>query len=355
MRILITSSLLCALLFEHEWKGANAFGVAPPTVRSASFRPDSSRHAVEAVVDVIANGGSVIAPVADAVTTAVNPVANIVTTAVAPVADAVTTAVASIAPPDLLKNMDKETVESTAVVGGVFGANGWLLGTLSGSKSNGEAKRLEGVIQEKSKEIESLNSNLAAAEEKQLETQASGEEIIDKMENQIFLMDQEFEESTETLKKDFEKRVKSEIQKRGDKIEQDLKFKYDIKMMREREDMIQEKLVFVSQESSKQEETTLAKLQLAESQSEISSLQNYVNRSENEIQNLRTMIEEGKNPFSAAGVKLQLADLQKDMSGMESVMLEKDQQIEEAKRELEELKTKRSNPLYFVKEIFQSS
>ena len=169
MRILITSSLLCALLFEHEWKGANAFGVAPPTVRSASFRPDSSRHAVEAVVDVIANGGSVIAPVADAVTTAVNPVANIVTTAVAPVADAVTTAVASITPPDLLKNMDKETVESTAVVGGVFGANGWLLGTLSGSKSNGEAKRLEGVIQEKSKEIESLNSNLAAAEEKQLE------------------------------------------------------------------------------------------------------------------------------------------------------------------------------------------
>ena len=67
------------------------------------------------------------------------------------------------------------------------------------------------------------------------------------------------------------------------------------------------------------------------------------------------MIEKGSkiNPFNVAGYKLQVTDLQTDLSEMEAVLLEREEQIRESKRELEELKTKRSNPLYFVKEIFQ--
>lgn len=172
-------------------------------------------------------------------------------------------------------------------------------------------------------------------------------------------MDQEFEESTESLKQDFEQRIKTELKTRGEKIEQDLGFKYEIKMMREREQMLQEKLAFVASESessaSKQKENALTKLELAKKRSEVVILQNDLTQSNDEKQQLRDMIEKGSkiNPFSVAGYKLQVTDLQTDLSEMEAVLLEREEQIRESKRELEELKTKRSNPLYFVKEIFQ--
>ncbi len=171
-------------------------------------------------------------------------------------------------------------------------------------------------------------------------------------------MDQQFEESTETLKKDFEQRVQKELETRSDKIKQDLQFKYDIQVMREREQMLQEKLQFVAQESSasslaKQEETALAKLELAESKSQIATLEIDLKRSEEEKEKLRTMMEESKNPFNTQTFRLQVADLQNDISKMQSILLEKEKQIEETKQELDDLKAKRSNPLYFVKEIFQ--
>jgi predicted nucleic acid-binding Zn-ribbon protein len=171
-------------------------------------------------------------------------------------------------------------------------------------------------------------------------------------------MDQEFEASTETLRQDFEKRVKRELQTRGEKIERDLQFKYDIQMMREREQMLQEKLAFVEQESSgsalaKQEDTALTKLELAETRSTIAGLETDLGNSQNEIEELRGMIETGINPFATAKFQLKLKDLQTDFSGMEEAFLEKDQQLEEANRALEELKTKQSDPLYFVKEMFR--
>ena len=171
-------------------------------------------------------------------------------------------------------------------------------------------------------------------------------------------MDQEFEESTESLKKDFEERVKKDLETRSDKIKQDLQFKYDIQVMREREQMLQEKLKFVAQESSasslaKQQETALAKLELAESKSHIAALENDLKRSEVEKEKIRAMMEESKNPFNTPTFRLQVADLQNDISEMQTALLEKEKQMEETKQELEDLKAKRSNPLYFVKEIFQ--
>lgn len=191
-----------------------------------------------------------------------------------------------------------------------------------------------------------------------MQTETQSTETIKNLEDKIFIMDQQFEESTETLKKDFEQRVQKELETRSDKIKQDLQFKYDIQVMREREQMLQEKLQFVAQESSasslaKQEETALAKLELAESKSQIATLEIDLKRSEEEKEKLRTMMEESKNPFNTQTFRLQVADLQNDISKMQSILLEKEKQIEETKQELDDLKAKRSNPLYFVKEIFQ--
>jgi len=240
---------------------------------------------------------------------------------------------------------------------------------------------------------------LAETEVKQNETQVSGEQAINRLENQIFLMDQEFENSTEALKNDYEKRIQQEIQKQSEKIKQDLKFKYDNKMIREQEHVLQEKLV-------KQEEISLAKLEAAQLKTdlirsetnvqelrtviqmgknpfsavalklevidlqndlvsmesnmlekeqklveEVTQLQTDLIRSEKNIQELRTIT--GKNPFSAVAFKLDVIDLQKDLAAMESSLLEKEQQIKYATQEIKELKTKESNPLSFVTDLFQ--
>ena len=176
-------------------------------------------------------------------------------------------------------------------------------------------------------------------------------------------MDQEFEESTETLKQDFQKRVKQELQKRSDNIEEQFKFKYDIKMMREREEMLQEKLDFVERESTasslaKQEEVAMAKLEVSQKQVEITNLESELSLSQSQIKSLRTMIENDKksfNPFSSAGLKLEIKDLKEDLSGMADALITKQQEVDVVTRELEELQAKRANPFYFITEIFQTN
>lgn len=227
--------------------------------------------------------------------------------------------------------------------------------------------RSEDILREKTAAIEDLTANLAKAEEQRIETQASGDEAVDRLENQIFLMDQEFEESTQILQDDFEKRVKRELTNRGAKLEQDLKFKYDVQRLREQERMLHEQLEFMASESSgsvtKQGETALANLEVVASRSTIDTLRNDLRRSETAIEELRTLVRYGANPlnsiFKTGGLKMELADLQTDFSTLEETLLEKEQQIEGAQQELEELqdfkrKATKNNPLYFVTELFQS-
>jgi len=189
MRIhnIASSVMLCSvLLFEHGRKSrVRAFGiVAPPTTHrttkkafsSNSRRPNtSSLHAFEPLEFVDA--------------------ATAVITSLGPEFESVKDAVASNIPISF----------DAAVVGAVCLPIGWTLGVLSqqgGDKKTAgvEKDRFESVLQEKTNEIKDLTTKLAEAEVKRIETK----EAIDRLEMQVSHWDKEREESTETLRNDFE-------------------------------------------------------------------------------------------------------------------------------------------------------
>jgi len=180
MRIpnIASSLMLCSvLLLDLHWRkrAANAFSITALPIRRSNkacsnSRPESSMHAFDPL-DVV---------------------------------DAATAAIASLGP-------EFETVKDTvlsstipisfdsAVVGAVSLPIGWTLGVLSQQGGNKkiageEAKRFEKILKEKANEIEGLNVKLVEAEVKQIETKES------------------IEESTETLRNDFERKFPGLLQ-----------------------------------------------------------------------------------------------------------------------------------------------
>mmetsp|Transcript_2703 Transcript_2703/g.2973 ORF Transcript_2703/g.2973 Transcript_2703/m.2973 type:complete len:105 (-) Transcript_2703:2150-2464(-) len=72
---------------------------------------------------------------------------------------------------------------------------------------------------------------------------------------------------SEELRSNLKVRVLHEMEARSDKLKQDLDFSYDIQMMREREQMLQEKVRFIEMESSgsslaKQEEASIVRVRV---------------------------------------------------------------------------------------------
>jgi len=332
---------------------ASAFGVYPTRTTTFSERSSTALFVIEISPDAIANGGSVIVDTATAVYAATTASSDVI-----PIDPTTVNTAAAV--------MTSSTTGAASAVGGLFGMGGFIVGALTtGGKRRGESQRLEGIITEQNGKVKELNTELEAAKQKLTVAIAESDENISQLEKRFFVMDIEFEESTAELKRDFEVRVQREIETRSDKLKQDLKFSYDIKMMREREQMLQEKLRFIEMESSgsslaKQEEATMAKLELAQSRQEIMTLETNLNKSTSEVQELRSMMEESNRNFlginSAAGLRLKLSDLQKKIVRMEETLLEKEEQIIKGEEEIEKLQTKsNNNPLYFVKEMFQKT
>ncbi len=174
MKMCITSTLLCAILVVVLVNRAKAFEI-PTNKKHLSPRLQHSSHkAVDAVVvDAIATGGSVVA---DAATVA--------TSSIAPAAEALANSISSFSPQLLDTNIEETAataatleqlpswvgLDSLDAAGATLGAGGFLAGTIiTGIFGNGEARRLNGISKEQSKEIETLTANLAETKAKQLE------------------------------------------------------------------------------------------------------------------------------------------------------------------------------------------
>lgn len=337
-------SFLVALVIDSEHGRVNVFGLGP-TRRSQNFSKSTSTKLFVVpvdIADVVEAAATVFASTAASSSIIQIDQANLVNTPV----------------PEVLAN-------SASTAGGLFGLGGFMVGALAtGSKVKGEGRRLEKILNQRDNEVEELNIVLEATKQKLAVVNAESEDNISRLENTIFIMDNEFEESTAELKRDYDVRVRRETERRSDKLRQDLQFSFDIKIMREREQMLQEKLSFIEMESSssslaKREEAAKVKLELALSRMQITMLKDTLNKSTTEVEELRSMIKEGKlNLFgnNASKLKLQVSDLQKDLVRKEETLHEKEEQIIEAKKEIDELQVKSkmsSNPLYFVKEMFQ--
>lgn len=332
---LFSALLLALVLIDDKLDGASAFGVCSTRTTTSLKKSSTVLFVVDIAVDVISNGGSVIVDTTTAAATAV---------------------------------ITSSTTGVASAIGGLFGMGGFVVGSLTtGGRRRRESQQLEGVVTEQNDRVVELNTELDAEKQKLIVAIAENDENICQLENRLFVMDNEFEESTAELKRDFEVRILREIETRSDKLKQDLEFSYDIKMMREREQMLQEKLRFIEIESSgsslaKQEEASIAKLELAQNRQQIISLETSLNKSTSEVQELRSMMEENKGNFmgisNAVRLRLQLSDLQKDLVRMEETLSEREEQIVKGKEEIEELerKSKKSiNLLYFVRELFQKS
>ena len=134
-------------------------------------------------MDAIANGGSSIVDAATAAAASIAPAAESLTNTV--------TASFSTSTEQLLNNkmitnaintidevVDIEAVtelvkvnlapDSAIAAGTAFGAGGFLVGSLTtGASRNAEAKRLEKIVNEKTKEIDTLNANLKTVKDNQ--------------------------------------------------------------------------------------------------------------------------------------------------------------------------------------------
>ena len=183
MRIQITIALL---LLDRT----SAFGVSRsvgsssrPTNNNSQQSSSSSLYAVDVLVDAIANGGSSIVDAATAAAASIAPAAESLTNTV--------TASFSTSTEQLLNNkmitnaintidevVDIEAVtelvkvnlapDSAIAAGTAFGAGGFLVGSLTtGASRNAEAKRLEKIVNEKTKEIDTLNANLKTVKDNQ--------------------------------------------------------------------------------------------------------------------------------------------------------------------------------------------
>jgi len=189
----IASSLLCGvLLIEYGSNRASAFGVidlstARRTTQAAysNSRPNtsSSLYAFDPL------------EVVDAATAAISSLGPEIET----VKDAVTS--------NIPISFD------AAVVGAVCLPIGWTLGVLSQQGGNKKAAveettRFENVLKEKTNEIKNLNTKLDEVEVKRIETK----EAMDRLEKQVLLWEKEREESTETLRNDFEQQFPGLLQ-----------------------------------------------------------------------------------------------------------------------------------------------
>jgi len=199
MRIhnIASSLLLCGvLLFEHDSSSsrASAFGVIDPvtarrrTTKAAcsNSRPHTSTSSLYAFDPL---------EIVDAATAALS--------SLGPEIDTIKDAVTSNIPISF----------DAAVVGAVCLPIGWTLGVLSQQGGNKKAAveettRLENVLQEKTNEIKTLNTKLEVAEVKRIETK----EAMDRLEKQVLLWEKEREESTETLRNDFEQQFPGLLQ-----------------------------------------------------------------------------------------------------------------------------------------------
>lgn len=175
MKMCITSTLLCAILVVVlVVNRAKAFEIPTNKKHLSPRLQHSSQKAVDAVVvDAIATGGSVVA---DAATVA--------TSSIAPAAEALANSISSFSPQLLDTNIEETAataatleqlpswvgLDSLDAAGATLGAGGFLAGTIiTGIFGNGEARRLNGISKEQSKEIETLTANLAEMKAKQLE------------------------------------------------------------------------------------------------------------------------------------------------------------------------------------------
>jgi len=233
---------------------------------------------------------------------------------------------------------------TTVAAGAALGVGGFTVGTIVGGGSDERRlKEIETDIEKKKKEAEEMNTLLENSQAENAEVKEEMERTVDRLENEIFEMDNEFEQQTGIMRKNFETTVRSEIDAREETIARNLRYSFDIKLMQQKQEGLMDKLELNNGASQREIELATTRLELEENKESASFLKSSVDEAEEEIKKLRSLSGK-KSIFSfdgGVGVRMENANMKKEMTTLKSVLEEKDAKLEEAQAELEELNSRK--------------
>lgn len=121
---------------------------------------------------------------------------------------------------------------------------------------------------------------------------------IKTLEEKLFLMDEEFEEQSARMKKQFDNTLRDELGKLTKKLKEDYQYATEIKLQEAKGKMLQEKLDFISTLNG-DKDAELVDLRLKRGQMELANkkLEEALHRSDLELEALHQRAKKGWWPF----------------------------------------------------------
>jgi len=230
---------------------------------------------------------------------------------------------------------------NTALVNGGIGVGSFLLGSAVTGKQNGEViEGLEKSVADKESTMQELRTKLE-------EAQKSDEELntkITQFEDQIFELENEYENETGEMKKNFQATLQDEKDKTRIKIKKEMQFSMDIKMNKERSAMLQEKMEFVKEVSfEKNAELSKLRFEKADLERKENKAQNSLQQSEEEVEKLMSLKnKKGFWPSEVFGLRMQQAESEKDIDRLTKELEEMEEGLAEANEEIEAFNSKKT-------------
>lgn len=243
---------------------------------------------------------------------------------------------------------------NVAIVNCGIGVGSFLLGSAVSGRGNAEIiEGLEKSIADKESIMQDLQTKLGEAQKSEEDLNTK----ITQFEEQMFETENEYEMETGKMKKKFQADLEKEKDKVRTKIKKEMQFSMDIKMNKERSNMLQEKLEFVK-EISFEKNAELAELRFenAEMERQQRITNTSLQKSEEEVVKLLSL----KNkdafwPSEVFGLRIQQSQSEKDIERLTQELEEMEIGLAEANEEIQAFNSKRNFWSFISKESKDTS
>ncbi|KAL3945399.1 MAG: hypothetical protein SGBAC_000532 [Bacillariaceae sp.] len=135
-------------------------------------------------------------------------------------------------------------------------------------------------------EINNLQTELVEAQKKVEDSKSQVAQKIEELEEKLFEVDRAYEMESAKFQKEYEKRKQKEIAIISEKIKNDMKFKLDIEVEKEKSRLLADKLKKVKEESEEQSEISQLRMQQQTLQSAKEKLEHALQQSEEKMKNM---------------------------------------------------------------------
>jgi len=238
---------------------------------------------------------------------------------------------------------------NAALVNGGIGVGSFLLGAVVSGKDDKEAiKGLEKSVADQESLMLELRTKLEEAQKSEGDLTTK----IVQFEDQIFELENEYENETGELKKNFQATLQDEKDKLRIKLKKEMQFSMDIKMNTERSAMLQEKLEFVKEVGfEKNAELSSLRFEKAALERTQKDTQKSLQKSEEEVKKLFSLKnKDGFWPTEMVGLRMQQAESEKDIDRLTKELEKMEEGLAEANEEIEAFNSKKNFWSFIKKE-----